>query len=127
MKLDKLEDPEKQLVQKLVTSGPTGHLPGRDDVRAAASLRERPTTGTLVRMIHSRVTLHDVGHVYALLMQEHKNDDAKVRALMKQYGWVDMVDPDVTAARDARYADCELSETLQLHTSRRHKALLRCT
>ena len=25
------------------------------------------------------------------MMQEHKNDDAKVRALMKQYGWVDMV------------------------------------
>ena len=99
MKLDKLKDPEKQLVQKLVTSGPKGHLPrGRDDVRAAASLLERPTSGTLVRMIHQDVTLHYVGHVYALLMQEHKNDDAKVRALMKQYGWVDMVDPDVTAS-----------------------------
>ena len=47
--------------------------------------------GTLVRKIYQRVTLHYVGHVYALLMQEHKNDDAKVRALMKQSGRDDMV------------------------------------
>ena len=69
-----------------------------DDTGSETSLLERPTSGTLVRMIHQDVTLHYVGHVYALLMQEHKNDDAKVRALMKQYGWVDMVDPDVTAS-----------------------------
>ena len=40
-----------------------------------------------------------VGHVYALLMQEHR-DDAKVRALMKQYGWLDMVHPKATASSE---------------------------
>ena len=83
---------ESQLVEQLVAAGPTGYLPKTDDYTDSEfSLLERPTSGTLVRQIRGRVTLHSVGHVYALLMQEHKNDDAKVRALMKEYGWVDMV------------------------------------
>ena len=91
-KLESLTAGESQFVEKLVAAGPTGCLSKtRDDTKSKLSLLERPTSGTLVRRIHSRVTLHYVGHVYALLMQEHKNDDAKVRALMKQYGWVDMV------------------------------------
>ena len=90
---------ESQFVEQLVAAGPTGDLPKTDDdIDSETSLLERPTSGTLVRKIHQDVTLHYVGHVYALLMQEHKNDDAKVRALMKQYGWVDMVGPDVTAS-----------------------------
>ena len=97
--LKSLTTEESQLVEKLVAAGPTGYLPKTDDdTDSESSLLKRPTSGTLVRMIKSCVTLHYVGHVYALLMQEHKNDDAKVRALMKQYGWVDMVDPDVTAS-----------------------------
>ena len=91
-RLKSLTAEESQLVEQLVAAGPTGYLSKTDDdTDSETSLLERPTSGTLVRKIHSRVTLHYVGHVYALLMQEHKNDDAKVRALMKQYGWVDMV------------------------------------
>ena len=98
-KLESLTAEESQLVEKLVAAGPMGYgALTDDDAGSETSLLERPTSGTLVRMIHQDVTLHYVGHVYALLMQEHKNDDAKVRALMKQYGWVDMVDPDVTAS-----------------------------
>ena len=70
---------ESQFVEELVAAGPRGFLPEMDDdTESKFSLLERPTSGTLVRKIHSRVTLHYVGHVYALLMQEHKNDDAKV-------------------------------------------------
>ena len=90
--MESLTAEESQFVEKLVAAGPRGCLPETDDdTNSKFSLLARPTSGTLVRKIHSRVTLHYVGHVYALLMQEHKNDDAKVRALMKQYGWVDMV------------------------------------
>ena len=98
-KLKSLTAEESQVVAQLVAAGPRGCLPKtRDDTKSKFSLLERPTSGTLVRKIHSHVTLHYVGHVYALLMQEHKNDDAKVRTLMKQYGWVDMVNPRATAA-----------------------------
>ena len=91
-KLESLTAEESQFVEQLVAAGPRGYHPEtHDDIDSKLSLLKRPTSGTLVRKIHSRVTLHYVGHVYALLMQEHKNDDAKVRALMKQYGWVDMV------------------------------------
>ena len=90
-KLESLTAGESQFVEKLVAAGPTGCFSEtRDDTDSKLSLLERPTSGTLVRKIHGCVTLHRVGHVYALLMQE-QNDDAKVRALMKQYGWVDMV------------------------------------
>ena len=96
--MESLTAGESQFVEKLVAAGPTGCLSKtHDDTKSKRSLLKRPTSGTLVRKIHRDVTLHYVGHVYALLMQEH-NNDARVRALMKQYGWVDMVDPDVTAS-----------------------------
>ena len=86
---------ESQLVEKLVAAGPRGYgTRAGDDTGSKFSLLKRPASDTLVRMIGDCVTLHYVGHVYALL--KRNNDDTKVRALMKQYGWVDMVGPDVT-------------------------------
>ena len=81
---------ESRLVEKLVAAGPRGYgTLTDDDTGSFYSLLKRPTSDTLVRMIGDCITLHYVGHVYALL--KRNNDDARVRALMKQYGWVDMV------------------------------------
>ena len=97
-KLARLTAEESQFVEKLLAAGPTGFLPETDDdTYSERSLLDRRMSRTLVQKIYNRVSLPYVGHVYALLMQEH-NDDAKVRALMKQYGWVDKIDPDVTAS-----------------------------
>ena len=83
---------EKVLVMKMVKAGPGGYLPCGTDFEAYTTLLSRPTSFTVARRIGGYITLHYVGHVYALLMQEHGNDDATVRALMKEYGWVTMAE-----------------------------------
>eukprot|EP00754_Rhynchopus_humris_P051629 Rhum_TRINITY_DN9648_c1_g1::Rhum_TRINITY_DN9648_c1_g1_i1::g.34237::m.34237 len=88
-----LSDKERELAVEMIQAGPHGLLiEGKERTSLETSIIERPTTDTIARRVKDRVTMHYVGHVYAVLMQAH-GDDAKVRALMKEYGWIDMCKP----------------------------------
>ena len=80
----------KNLLLEMVEAGPHGLLTSSIAKEKILGLR---TDATIARRIHEdTITLHYVGHVYALLMQKY-NNDKKVRDLMKDYGWVDMTRP----------------------------------